>query len=91
LSALNENQALREHVATSRGIFPHKRITRQSQMTSRGLVVVEHEETIAPPTVSSVSVASSEEPPSPKRSAIAELLYMRWLEGLRLKWPSLGS
>ena len=24
-----------------------------------------------------------------KRSPIGELLYMRWLEGLRLKWPSI--
>jgi serine/threonine-protein kinase 24/25/MST4 len=26
---------------------------------------------------------------SGKKSAIAELLYMRWLEGLKLKWPSI--
>lgn len=25
----------------------------------------------------------------PKRSPIAELLYVRWLEGLRLKWPNI--
>jgi serine/threonine-protein kinase 24/25/MST4 len=24
-----------------------------------------------------------------KRSPIGELLYMRWLEGLKLKWPSI--
>ena len=24
-----------------------------------------------------------------KRSPIAELLYMRWLEGLKIKWPSI--
>ena len=23
----------------------------------------------------------------PRKSPIAELLYMRWLEGLKLKWP----
>lgn len=91
LSNLNESPAVREHVQTSRGLFPHKRITRHSQMTAKGLVVVEHEENITglpdvnparPPSV------QSNESASPKKSAIAELLYMRWLEGLRLKWPS---
>lgn len=40
-----------------------------------------------------ISPADANEPPSsPKtKSPIAELLYMRWLEGLRLKWPSLMS
>jgi serine/threonine-protein kinase 24/25/MST4 len=28
--------------------------------------------------------------PSPtKRSPISELLYVRWLEGLKLKWPNI--
>ena len=26
---------------------------------------------------------------NPRRSPIAELLYVRWLEGLKLKWPSI--
>lgn len=26
---------------------------------------------------------------SPRKSPIAELLYMRWLEGLKLKWPNI--
>jgi len=27
--------------------------------------------------------------PDEKKSPISELLYMRWLEGLRLRWPNL--
>ncbi len=98
------NQAVRQHVNTSRGLFPHKRITRKSEMTSRGLVVIEQEEDVA--TTSSGSGASHvhvrhhaqapsttssnkiEPPPSPRKSPIAELLYMRWLEGLKIKWPN---
>jgi serine/threonine-protein kinase 24/25/MST4 len=76
-------------------MFPHKRITRQSQMTSKGLIVLEHEEVISGlPSGSGsdkLSLAVNMPPvdDTPKRSPIAELLYMRWLEGLRLKWPSL--
>ncbi|KII95208.1 hypothetical protein PLICRDRAFT_34044 [Plicaturopsis crispa FD-325 SS-3] len=41
---------------------------------------------IAPTTGSN----KSDDPGSPTRkSPIAELLYMRWLEGLKIKWPSL--
>jgi serine/threonine-protein kinase 24/25/MST4 len=64
-------------------------------MTAKGLVVVEHEENINglpsndPPPIRPPSVQSNDIP-SPKKSPIAELLYMRWLEGLRLKWPSLA-
>ena len=44
LSGINENNAVRQHISTTRGLFPHKRITRKSEMTSKGLVVVEQEE-----------------------------------------------
>jgi len=83
------NQSVRQHVSTSRGLFPHKRVTRRSEMTARGLVVTEEVESL-PGHAPMPSVASVEEPLSPgsKRSPIAELLYMRWLEGLKLKWPS---
>ena len=27
--------------------------------------------------------------PDEKKSPISELLYMRWLEGLRLRWPNI--
>ncbi|KAK7470646.1 hypothetical protein VKT23_002070 [Stygiomarasmius scandens] len=95
LSGLNENTAVRQHIQTSRGLFPHKRIIRKSEMTAKGLVVTEVQEEIAGlPSSDSASVLSSsassnktEEPV--RRSPIAELLYMRWLEGLKLKWPSL--
>ncbi len=74
-------------------MFPHKRITRQSQMTSKGLVVLEHEEVISGLPGNSnlgerinTNVAVVDDA-APRRSPITELLYMRWLEGLRLKWP----
>jgi len=106
------NQAVKQHITTSRGLFPHKRITRRSEMTSKGLVVVEHEEDTSSGhghghmssssghghTSSSsghghTPSIASDTPSSPTRkSPIAELLYMRWLEGLKMKWPNiLGS
>ncbi|KAF7301675.1 Ste20-like serine/threonine kinase [Mycena indigotica] len=87
LSGINDNAAVRQHVQTSRSLFPHKRIIRKSEMTAKGLVVTEVQEDVSglPPTLES---AKSDEAPQ-KKSAISELIYMRWLEGLRLKWPSL--
>lgn len=88
LAGLNENQGVRQHIQTSRELFPHKRVTRKSEMTSKGLIVTETLEEVAGP--SGANAADKAEPSSPtKRSPIAELLYMRWLEGLKIKWPSL--
>lgn len=58
-------------------------------MTAKGLVVTEVEEEVsaAPSTPTPTPVVAAEAPV--RRSPIAELLYMRWLEGLKLKWPSL--
>jgi len=99
LSGINDNSAVRQHVQSSRGLFPHKRIIRKSEMTAKGLVVTEVQEDITGlPSSSSGSISThstspsnrSNEPGSPTRkSPIAEMLYMRWLEGLKLKWPSL--
>lgn len=59
-------------------------------MTSKGLVVVEHEEDASLGHGHSPSLAGSDGPGlPPRKSPIAELLYMRWLEGLKLKWPNL--
>ena len=57
-------------------------------MTAKGLVVTEGQEDI-PTSVSGqgISLAKNDEPA--KRSPIADLLYMRWLEGLKVKWPNL--
>jgi len=67
-------------------------------MTSKGLVVTEEQEDITGlPVTSNGSgglpppAGEAEEAAAPRKSPIAELLYMRWLEGLRLKWPSLMS
>lgn len=94
LSGLNENQAVRQHVQTSRGLFPHKRIIRKSEMTAKGLVVTEVQEEISglPSTsnhIHSPSQSSIKSDEASRKSPIAELLYMRWLEGLKLKWPSI--
>jgi len=99
LQGINDNSSVKQHVQTSRGLFPHKRIIRKSEMTSKGLVVTEEQEEISglphtsDPTDSITSShLATESPPSPSRkSPIAELLYMRWLEGLKLKWPNVVS
>ena len=56
-------------------------------MTAKGLVVTEEEEISGLPLPSSSSPTPAE--PEARKSPISELLYMRWLEGLRLKWPSI--
>lgn len=90
------NPAVRSHIQTSRSLFPHKRIIRRSEMTARGLVVTEEEEisglpsTSASPIPPSPSPAQTDGSGSPvRKSPISELLYLRWLEGLKLKWPSI--
>lgn len=80
------NNAVRQHINTSRILFPHKRITRKSEMTAKGLVVTEEQEISGLPSTSDPLAAEAE---PARRSPIAELLYMRWLEGLKLKWPSI--
>ena len=86
------NQGIRQHINTTRGLFPHRKITRQSTMTANGLVVVEHEE--IPPSgldPAAESQATLVPPPAEevRKSPISDLLYMRWLEGLRIKWASI--
>ncbi|KAG9028378.1 hypothetical protein FRB95_006560 [Tulasnella sp. JGI-2019a] len=89
LAGINDNQAIRQHISTTRGLFPHRKITRQSTVTSNGLVVVEHEELPD----ASMSQATLVPPPAveeaARKSPISDLLYMRWLEGLKIKWPSI--
>jgi len=64
-------------------------------MTARGLVVTEVQEESssdaghsAPASLPSSAKSDDSIAPS-RKSPIAELLYMRWLEGLKIKWPSL--
>ena len=90
------NPAIRQHVQTSRSLFPHKRIIRKSEMTAQGLVVTEVQEEVTGLPSSSdsghsttpASVKSDDSTTPSRKSPIAELLYMRWLEGLKIKWPS---
>jgi len=87
LQGINDNSSVKQDVQTSRGLLPHNR---ESEMTSKGSVVTE-ELSGLPPTSAS-SILSPDTPSSPSRkSPIAELLYTRWLEGLKLKWPSMMS
>jgi serine/threonine-protein kinase 24/25/MST4 len=67
-------------------------------MTNRGLVVTEVVEDIAGPSGAIITTPTTPgggdnaADASPvKRSPIAELLYMRWLEGLKIKWPNILS
>lgn len=116
--SLNRNQAVRQHISTQRGLFPHKRILRKSVMTAKGVIVTEEEESSSssghghglPPSSMNSSAAqhvgsrategspvtpsvpsnhSSSSSSNPRKSPIAELLYMRWLDGLKMKWPSI--
>ncbi|KAG7449212.1 Pkinase-domain-containing protein [Guyanagaster necrorhizus] len=88
LSGINENPAVWQHVQNSRALFPHKRVIRRSEMTAKGLVVTEVQEDISPGSAEPAPSVKSEDS-STRKSPIAELLYMRWLEGLKFKWPSL--
>ncbi|OCH94081.1 Pkinase-domain-containing protein [Obba rivulosa] len=89
LSGINENTAVRQHIQTSRGLFPHKRIIRRSEMTSKGLIVTEEEDIPGLPAVADIPASAEQSGLPARKSPIAELLYMRWLEGLKLKWPSI--
>ncbi len=85
------NSAVRSHIQTARSLFPHKRIIRRSEMTAKGLVVTEEEEISGLPSTSSPLPAPAQaDPGSPvRKSPISDLLYLRWIEGLKLKWPSI--
>ncbi len=98
--SFHRSNSVKQHIQTSRGLFPHKRIIRKSEMTSKGLVVTEVQEEVSglpstsgPPSpdavASSAASTKSDGSSGARKSPIAELLYMRWLEGLKLKWPSL--
>ena len=82
---------MRSHIQTARSLFPHKRIIRRSEMTAKGLVVTEEEEISGLPSTSSPlqSPAQPDTGSPVRKSPISELLYLRWLEGLKLKWPSI--
>ncbi|TBU32747.1 Pkinase-domain-containing protein [Dichomitus squalens] len=90
LAGINDNPAVRSHIQTQRSLFPHKRIIRRSEMTAKGLIVTEEEEISGLPSTSSpIQSPTQPDPGSPvRKSPISELLYLRWLEGLKLKWPS---
>jgi len=98
LSGINDNDAVRSHISTHKGLFPHKRVRRATQVTASGVVVVEEVADDEPAAISPTSPhakqssSASHKSDEPKaKSPISELLYLRWLEGLRLKWPSLYS
>lgn len=75
--SLPRNNSLRQHISTKKGMFPHKRIQRGTEVTADGIVVTEQAE--------EVGSRSTESLDAQKKSPIAELLYLRWLEGLKIK------
>lgn len=89
LSGINENSAVCRHIQTSRQLFPHKKITRKSEITSGGLVVTEIQEDLLGTSNSTDPVPAKPEELPARKSPIAELLYLRWLEGLKIKWPNI--
>lgn len=93
LSGIDESPVARQHVQTACGISPHKRIIRKSEMTANGLVVTEVQEDVPDLPVDSSASAfeKTDDATQAQKSPIAELLYTRWLEGLRIKWPSILS
>ena len=66
-------------------------------MTAKGLIVTEEEEISGLPSTSSPVIGTAQPQPSRqedgaspvRKSPISELLYLRWLEGLKIKWPSI--
>jgi serine/threonine-protein kinase 24/25/MST4 len=88
----NRNNSIRRHIATQKGLFPHRLIRRKTEMTAKGLVVVEQEEEVPPIPPPKAPLASPPASPTPpKRSPISDLLYMRWMEGLRIKWSGITA
>ncbi|KZP00177.1 Pkinase-domain-containing protein [Calocera viscosa TUFC12733] len=94
LSGLNENAAVRQHLRDAQHLSPDKVIPREPRQDASMVIV--HGEDISFPLTPSSLISPISDSPAPsaamegKRSPIAELLYLRWLEGVRMKWP-LGS
>ncbi|THH05623.1 hypothetical protein EW145_g4657 [Phellinidium pouzarii] len=105
LAGINDNGAVRQHVSTTRGLFPHRRVSEvdESVGAGDGLLPVAgagagagsagvgtDSAPVLPSSAVKAGTTTSDDPAlPPRKSPIAELLYMRWLEGLKLKWPSI--
>ena len=104
LSGIHESEPLRRHLnsSTEANGKPLTLVKRTTTRTADGmLVVTEHEEEIhlGPTRVEKdagkkMEAATTSTPvaaAAPARSPIADMLYMRWMEGLKLRWPGGSS
>jgi serine/threonine-protein kinase 24/25/MST4 len=80
------NEPLRQHIAASTP-SPFTLIRRTHTRGEDGkLIVTEHVEedaSVGGPTAAAAPTTAKD----PERSPIADMLYMRWMEGLKLRWP----
>lgn len=88
----SRNDVIRRHVNSSSSVLSSgNRFTLVRRTASRAadgtLVVTEHEEETAPGSASKLR----EEETQQSRSPIADMLYMRWLDGLKLRWPGTAA
>jgi len=87
---LCRNQSVKQHINTTRGLFPHKRVKRRTEMTAEGPSVVEQDEGSSSghqEVLGEEHKSTPSSPSSPERKSAIELIYMRWMEGLKFKWP----
>lgn len=87
LPLAKRNEPLRQHIAASTP-SPFTLIRRTHTRDGDGkLVITEHVEENASVGGAGEKVASAPPAAAPERSPIADMLYMRWMEGLKLRWP----
>lgn len=75
----NSNDNVRRHLSTSTQLFPQGSLRRSIRMTDRGPIIDEGENDSSSDTESVSKTSTSNQ----QRGPIAEMLYSRWLEGLR--------
>lgn len=77
------NETIRQHVNAS-GKTPFTLLRRTATRNAAGdVVVTEHEE----PPPSPFPAPSTTDGADKSKSPVADMLYMRWMEGLRIRWP----
>ncbi|KAL7410913.1 hypothetical protein BDY24DRAFT_150289 [Mrakia frigida] len=88
LAGIHENEPLRQHI-NSISPSPFTLIRRTAHRNEEGkLVVTEHEEETS--VGAGDAGAGAGETKEKDRSPIADMLYMRWMEGLKIRWPGGG-
>jgi len=75
----HSNDNVRRHLSASTQLFPRGSLRHSIRMTDRGPIIDEAEADSSSDTESVSKISSSTQ----QRGPIAEMLYSRWLEGLR--------